>query len=138
MSAVTPTPEWSRWTSQRQLPAWQCLALSVDVEPDHLGVDSFLVLRSALTNTPLGGESDPQWLITMCQRQAPFLEALAAKDNVLAVRVVKQPHQDTPVKLAEFVAWAVQHKWTLPKDLKAAFGVAEQSPRTRRSKSKKS
>ncbi len=138
MVAVTTTPDWSRWTSNRQLPAWQCLALSVDVEPDSLGVDSFLVLRSALSSTPLGGESDPPWLITMCQRQGPLLEALAAKDNALAVRAVKQPHQDTPVKLAAFVAWAGQQKWALPKDLKAAFASAEKSSRSRRSKSKKS
>ncbi len=121
MSDSTVTPEWSRWSAQRQVLIWQALALSADVEPDSLGLDSFLVLRSAGSELPLGGSGDPQWLRTMCQRQSVLLRAAADSDSGLLVRAVKQPHLDTPIKLATFVDWARKHKWALPKDLKSAF-----------------
>lgn len=133
MSDAQTTPDWSRWCAQRQVLIWQALALSADVEPDSLGLDSFLVLRSAASELPLGGPGDPQWLRTMCQRQSTLLRAVAGKDSSLAVRAVKQPHVDTPIKLPAFVEWARKHKWALPKDLKSAF---ETSDKIQKSKSK--
>ena len=124
MSDSAPSPDWARWSAQRQVLVWQALALSVDVEPDSLGLDSFLVLQSALSGMPMGGTADPQWLRTMCKRQGALLAAVADKNSGLAVRAVKQPHADTTIKLAPFVGWACTHKWALPKDLKSAFGEA--------------
>ena len=131
MSSGAAPPDWTRWLAQRQLPAWQCLALSVDVEPDTLGVDSFMVLHAADSELPMGGQGDPDWLASMAKRQSGLIAALADSKTGLAVRAVKQPHLDTPVKLAAFVAWARKHKWALPKALKDAF--SEPVPKTKKS-----
>ncbi len=117
------SPDWTHWTEQSSLKAWECLSLSVGVEPRDLGVDDFLVLRSCETERPLLQDADPDWLRELCGRVPVLLDTLAQAPAGLRAGRSKPVNVDAPLKLAGFVAWARRKKLALPKPLRQAYPV---------------
>lgn len=116
-------PDWERWMRATSLRAWECLALSVDVEPRELGVDHFLVLRSCEGGASLASDKDPEWLLQMCARLTELLQVLADAPAGLRAGRAKAVSMEADLKLGGFIDWAVSRKWTLPKALAASATV---------------
>jgi len=39
MDATWPKPDWKRWRNAKTLRLWQCIALSLDLDPDSIDVE---------------------------------------------------------------------------------------------------
>ncbi len=117
-------PDWGRWTSQASARAWECLALSVDIEPRELGVDHFLVLRSCESGASMASEKDPEWLLQMCGRLTELTETLADAPSGLRAGRSKLVGMEAELKLKGFVDWACSRKWAVP-DALAALATGE-------------
>lgn len=109
-------PDWDYWVRQQQLPAWQCLALSLDAEPRSLGLDDFLVLRSVGSDLSMISAEDGPLLKDMCKRLRLMLQAMSDKSSEIAAASVDI---DEVLNVDVFVSWAIAKRWKLPAPLKA-------------------
>ncbi len=127
MIATSRPPDWSHWAKQKQAKAWECLALSVDIEPRSLGLDHFLVLRASQGSMPLLSEQDPEWLKTLCERLGVLLKVLENAPKGLRAGRGKAVDLEADLKLDGFAVWAKSKRWALPKRLRERAAASDSS-----------
>lgn len=136
------TPDWDRWTKDQEARAWECLALSVDVDPRELGIDHFLVMRACTSALPLGTADDPAWLKEICRRLSILVKLGHQHEPPFLLGEDESAQLDSRLVLSGFVTWAIECKWDLPDELSALqapqpkAAAKPEKPAARKSKAK--
>ena len=100
------------------LPAWHCLARSLDVDPASLGMDHFLMLNAALGSLAMARPEDPKWLISMAKRWRVLAKAMQQDKSLRADKRRSDVELDTELDFDAFLALAKSKRWALPEALK--------------------
>ncbi|MGJ8670207.1 MAG: hypothetical protein ACSHXK_12015 [Oceanococcus sp.] len=100
------------------LPAWQCLAMSLDVDPASLGMEHFLVLNAAQQSLGMLRDDDPKWLQSMAKRWRILAKGLETGKELRADKRRNDVELETLLKFDAFLEFAISKRWALPKSLK--------------------
>lgn len=111
---MSPAPNWSSFRAPRSAPVWVCLALSLDIDPDSLGLNHFFLLRAMQSGLSGPRDSDPDWLKTLCDRWARLHAALISDDPPALLNKREKPGYAAAIKFDAFLEWAQAQGWSLP------------------------